>query len=76
MTLRKDYLTSPIHRFIDHFFWDTDGLALEVLYEPLDPWAKPSWGANTETSGVMQGLAPRPDELNLEVCGERDETAE
>ena len=62
--------------FIDRFFWDTDVLGSAAVYEQLDPRAKQSLGAHPETFGVVQGLAPHPDELRLEVCGEGEETSE
>jgi hypothetical protein len=61
---------------IDRFFWDTDVLESAAVYEQLDPRAKPSLGANSETFGVIQGLAPHADERLLEVCSGGEETAE
>jgi hypothetical protein len=60
----------------DRFVWDTDVLESAAVYEPLDPRAKPSLGANAETFGAIQGLAPHPDEGLLEVCSGGEETAE
>jgi hypothetical protein len=59
---------------IDRFFWDTDVLESAAVYEQLGPRAKPLLGAHAETFGVMQGLAPHPDDLRPEVCSEGEET--
>jgi hypothetical protein len=70
------HVTIDFDRFIDQFFWDTDFLESAAVYEQLDPRAKQSLGANPKTFGVIQGLAPHPDELRLEVCSEGEETSE
>jgi len=70
------HVTIDFDRFIDRFFWDADFLESAAVYEQLDPRAKQSLGANPETFGVVQGLAPHPDELRLEVCREGEETSE
>ena len=69
------HVPSDFDRCIDRFFWDTDVLESAAVYEPIDPRAKPSLGANPETFGVMQSLAPHPDERRLEVCRGGEETA-
>lgn len=53
--------------FIDQFFWDTDFLLATTVYEGLDPEGKQKLRTNPELFGVIQGLAPHPDELRLEV---------
>ena len=72
---RPSHVTIDFDQCIEHFFWDTDVLESAAVYEPLDRRAKPSLGAHAETIGVIQGLAPHPDELLLEVCSGGEETA-
>jgi hypothetical protein len=70
------YVTIDFDRLIARFFWDTDALESAAVYEYLDPREKRRLGANSETFGVIQGLAPHPDALLLEVCSGGEETAE
>jgi hypothetical protein len=68
---RRGRRTPPVQidfdGFIDQFFGDTDFLLSTVVYEGLDPEVKRKLGANPELFGVIQGMAPHPDELRLEV---------
>jgi hypothetical protein len=64
---RTPYVQIDFDGFIDQFFWDTDFLLSTVVYEGLDPEVKRKLGTNPELFGVIQGMAPHPDELCLEV---------
>jgi hypothetical protein len=70
------HVTIDFGRLIARFFWDTDVLESAAVYQELDPRAKQWLGANSETFGVIQGLAPHPDVPLLEVCSGGEETAE
>jgi len=50
---------------VDMYFWDTDFLLDAEQFARLDPDAKASLGFSPSTFGVVQGLAPHPDELVL-----------
>jgi hypothetical protein len=69
------HVTIDFDWFIDKFFWDTDFLESVAVYEQLDPRAKQSLGANSEAFGVIQGMAPHPDELRLEIWADEENTS-
>jgi hypothetical protein len=50
---------------IDTYFWDTDFLLDAELFSRLDAHAKSNLGLSASVFGVVQGLAPHPDELVL-----------
>src|SRR5262245_481574 len=50
---------------VDMYFWDTDFLLDAEHFARLDPDAKASLGFSPSVFGVIQGLAPHPDELVL-----------
>jgi hypothetical protein len=50
---------------VDMYFWDTDFLLDAEQFARLDPDAKASLGFSPSVFGVIQGLAPHPDELVL-----------
>jgi hypothetical protein len=62
--------------FIGEFFWDTDFLESPALYDQLSPDAKRQLGMNRETFGVIQGMAPHPQELRLEIWTAGEDTPE
>jgi hypothetical protein len=50
---------------VDMYFWDTDFLMDAELFARLSPDEKASLGLSPSVFGVIQGLAPHPDELVL-----------
>jgi hypothetical protein len=52
-------------QFIDAYFWDTDFLTDAQMFSDFTPEAKEQLGFNEEVFGVIQGIAPHPDELVL-----------
>jgi hypothetical protein len=50
---------------VDMYFWDTDFLLDAEQFARLEPDAKASLGFSPSVFGVIQGLAPHPDELVL-----------
>src|SRR5262249_54422659 len=50
---------------VDMYFWDTDFLLDAEQFARLDPDAKANLGFSPSVFGVVQGLAPHPDELVL-----------
>jgi hypothetical protein len=50
---------------VDMYFWDTDFLLDAEQFARLDPDAKANLGVSPSVFGVVQGLAPHPDELVL-----------
>jgi hypothetical protein len=50
---------------VDMYFWDTDFLLDAEHFAQLEPDAKASLGFSPSVFGVIQGLAPHPDELVL-----------
>lgn len=50
---------------VDMYFWDTDFLLDAEQFARLDPDAKANLGFSPSIFGVVQGLAPHPDELVL-----------
>ena len=61
---------------VDMYFWDTDFLLDAEQFARLDPDAKASLGFNPSVFGVVQGLAPHPDELVLRRAAEDERTSE
>jgi hypothetical protein len=61
---------------IDMYFWDTDFLLDAEQFTRLDPDAKASLGFSPSVFGVIQGLAPHPDELVLWKAEEGERTNE
>jgi hypothetical protein len=51
--------------FADMYFWDTDFLMDAEQFSQLSADAKTRLGFSPSTFGVVQGLAPHPDELVL-----------
>ena len=47
------------------YFWDTDFLLDAEQFARLEPDAKANLGLSASVFGVIQGLAPHPDELVL-----------
>ena len=60
---------------IDTYFWDTDFLLDAEHFARLDPDAKASLGFSPSVFGVVQGLAPHPDELVLRRAEEGERTS-
>ena len=63
---------------VDMYFWDTDFLLDAEHFARLEPDAKASLGFSPSVFGVIQGLAPHPDELVLrraeeEPCSESEQ---
>ena len=50
---------------VDMHFWDTDFLLDFEQFARLEPDAKANLGFSPSVFGVIQGLAPHPDELVL-----------
>jgi hypothetical protein len=50
---------------VDMYFWDTDFLLDAEQFARLEPDAKANLGLSASVFGVIQGLAPHPDELVL-----------
>jgi hypothetical protein len=50
---------------VDLYFWDTYFLMDAELFARLSPDEKASLGFSPSAFGVVQGLAPHPDELVL-----------
>ena len=50
---------------VDTYFWDTDFLLDAESFSQLDADAKTRLGFSASVFGVVQGLAPHPDELVL-----------
>ncbi len=65
-SLRGRRVQLDLDGFIDKFFWDTDFLIEPQLFEQLDSEAKQRLATNPELFGVIQRLAPHPDELILQ----------
>ena len=61
---------------VDMYFWDTDFLLDAEQFARLDPDAKASLGFSPSVFGVVQGLAPHPDELVLRRAAEDERTSE
>jgi hypothetical protein len=61
---------------VDMYFWDTDFLLDAEQFVRLDPDAKASLGFSPSVFGVIQGLAPHPDELVLRRSEELGLTSE
>jgi hypothetical protein len=61
---------------VDMYFWDTDFLLDAEQFARLDPDAKASLGFSPSVFGVIQGLAPHPDELVLRRAEEFGLTSE
>ena len=61
---------------VDMYFWDTDFLLDAELFAQLTPEAKASLGFSPSAFGVVQGLAPHPDELVLRRSEELGLTSE
>jgi hypothetical protein len=55
---------------VDMYFWDTDFLMDAESFARLTPDAKASLGFSPSVFGVIQGLAPHPDELVLRQSAE------
>jgi hypothetical protein len=60
---------------VDMYFWDTDFLLDAEHFARLDPDAKASLGFSPSVFGVVQGLAPHPDELVLRRSEEGERTS-
>jgi hypothetical protein len=60
---------------VDMYFWDTDFLLDAEHFARLDPDAKASLGFSPSVFGVVQGLAPHPDELVLRRAEEGERTS-
>jgi hypothetical protein len=60
---------------VDMYFWDTDFLLDAETFAQLDADAKANLGFSPSVFGVVQGLAPHPDELVLRraVEGEQED---
>jgi hypothetical protein len=58
---------------VDMYFWDTDFLLDAEHFAQLAPDAKASLGFSPSVFGVIQGLAPHPDELVLRRAEEQEE---
>ena len=57
----------------DYYFWDEDFLLSEVVMAGLSEEKKALLGFNQETFGLVQGLKPHPQELELkEIAAETD----
>jgi hypothetical protein len=50
---------------VDMYFWDTDFLLDAEQFARLEPDAKANLGFSPSVFGVIQGLAPHPDEMVL-----------
>jgi hypothetical protein len=50
---------------VDMYFWDTDFLLDAEQFARLEPEAKANLGFSPSVFGVIQGLAPHPDEMVL-----------
>jgi hypothetical protein len=61
---------------VDMYFWDTDFLLDAEHFARLDPDAKANLGFSPSVFGVVQGLAPHPDELVLRRAKELGRTSE
>ena len=61
---------------VDMYFWDTDFLLDAEQFARLEPDAKASLGFSPSVFGVVQGLAPHPDELVLRRAAEDERTSE
>ena len=61
---------------VDRYFWDTDFLLDADHFSRLTPDAKASLGFSPSAFGVIQGLAPHPDELALRRAEELGLTSE
>ena len=61
---------------VDMYFWDTDFLLDAEQFARLNPNAKASLGFSPSVFGVIQGLAPHPDELELRRAEESTPTSE
>ena len=61
---------------VDMYFWDTDFLLDAELFAQLTPDAKARLGFSPSAFGVVQGLAPHPDELVLRRAEELGLTSE
>ena len=55
------------------YFWDTDFLLDAEQFARLEPDAKANLGFSPSVFGVIQGLAPHPDELVLRRAEEEEE---
>ena len=61
---------------VDAYFWDIDFLLNAETFARLSPDEKTSLGFSPSTFGVVQGLAPHPDELVLRRSAEFGRTCE
>jgi hypothetical protein len=61
---------------VDMYFWDTDFLMDPEQFTRIRPDEKTSLGFSPSTFGVIQGLAPHPDELVLRRSTEFGNTRE
>jgi hypothetical protein len=61
---------------VDMYFWDTDFLLDAEQFARLAPDAKANLGFSPSVFGVVQGLAPHPDELVLRRSEELGLTSE
>jgi hypothetical protein len=61
---------------VDTYFWDTDFLLDAEHFAQLSPDAKAHLGFSPSAFGVIQGLAPHPDELVLRRAEELGLTPE
>jgi hypothetical protein len=61
---------------VDRYFWDTDFLLDAEHFAQLTPDAKARLGFSPSAFGVIQGLAPHPDELVLRRAEEFGLTSE
>ena len=61
---------------VDMYFWDTDFLLDAEQFARLDPDAKANLGFSPTAFGVIQGLAPHPDELILRRAEDGEPTSD
>ena len=61
---------------VDMYFWDTDFLLDAEHFAQLSPDAKANLGFSPSVFGVIQGLAPHPDELVLRRVKEGEPRSE